>query len=291
MRFTSLALVLVAASCSIAAAKPAEHQWSIGKILDEDRARYFAGMINNSSSQSTENGSVSGTANSTSYGDSTDTQINGSYQGTRSTSSSGYSVPVYKVYDNLVIEGAETIYVTSEHIRWRWSKGAHVAVNGIVKYYVDGRNLHLLDDDNKEHTAEIVKEIKKTPQAADTAAPTLPNSPQIAAAPGPGVPVTPASVAIESTPSGADIEIDGAFVGNTPSTVPVSSGSHEIVVKKKGFADWSRRLSVTGGSIHLSADLESEPEPAAAPSPGPVPSSTPSTTPSPTPASAPPPQS
>lgn len=263
MRLISLAaLVLTAASCSVYAAKPTDHQWSIGKILDEDRARYFAGMINNSSSQSTENGSVSGTANSTSYGDSTNTQIDGSYQGTRSTSSSGYSVPVYRVYDNLVIEGDDTIYITSEHIRWRWSKGAHVAVNGTVKYYVDGRRLHLLDNDNKEHTAEIVKEIRKAPQAVDVAAPTPANSPQIAAAPAPSVPVNPASVAIDSTPPGADIEIDGAFVGNTPSTVPLAPGSHEITVKKKGFADWARKLSVTGGSVHLSADLDPAPVPA-----------------------------
>jgi len=272
MRLTPIAaLVLVAASCSVAAAKPADHQWSVGKILDEDRARYFAGMINNSSSQTTENGSVSGTANSTSYGDSTDTQINGDYQGTRSTSSSGYSVPVYRVYDNLVIEGADTIYVTSEHIKWRWSKGAHVAVNGSVKYYVDGRKLHLLDDDNKEHTAEIIKEIKKSPQAADAAGASPPNSPQIATAPAPTVPVTPASVEIESTPSGAEIEIDGAFVGNTPSTVPVTPGSHEITVQKKGFADWTRKLSVTGGNVHLSADLEAVSAPAQSPAPPSVP--------------------
>ena len=67
---------------------------------------------------------------------------------------------------------------------------------------------------------------------------------------------TNASVAISSVPPGADIEVDGSFVGNTPSTVAVPAGSHEIVVKKKGFADWSRKLSVTGGSIHLDADLE-----------------------------------
>lgn len=77
--------------------------------------------------------------------------------------------------------------------------------------------------------------------------------------------VAPVSVAsaqpgilIDSTPPGADIEIDGAFVGNTPSTVNVAAGSHDIAVKKKGFADWTKKLNVTGGSIHLSAELESE---------------------------------
>ena len=263
MHLTSFAaMVLVAASCSVATAKPADHQWSTGKVLDENRARYFAGMINNSSSQTTENGSVSGTANSTSYGDTTNTQIDGSYQGTRSTSSSGYSVPVYRVYDNLVIEGDDSIYITSEHIRWRWSKGAHVAVNGTVKYYVEGRKLHILDDDNKEHTADIVKEIRKTPQVTDSTPPTPSNAPQVAAAAAPSLPVNPASVAIDSIPSGADIEIDGAFVGNTPSSIPVTPGSHEITVTKKGFSNWTRKLSVTGGSVHLSADLDPEPAPA-----------------------------
>jgi hypothetical protein len=69
-------------------------------------------------------------------------------------------------------------------------------------------------------------------------------------------PATQASVAIESTPSGADIEVDGAFVGNTPSTVPLAAGSHQIVVKRKGFADWNRAINVNGGTIHLNAELE-----------------------------------
>jgi hypothetical protein len=68
-----------------------------------------------------------------------------------------------------------------------------------------------------------------------------------------------ASLTVESTPPGADIEIDGAFVGNTPSTVTVTTGSHQIAVKKKGFTDWSRTLSVTGGAVHLNAGLEQEP--------------------------------
>src|SRR3984885_14575322 len=68
--------------------------------------------------------------------------------------------------------------------------------------------------------------------------------------------VAQASLVIDSAPPGADIEIDGAFVGNTPSTIPVTIGSHEITVQKKGFSDWNRKLSVTGGSVHLSADLD-----------------------------------
>lgn len=66
-------------------------------------------------------------------------------------------------------------------------------------------------------------------------------------------------LAITSTPTGADIQIDGAFVGDTPSTVTVKRGTHEITVKKAGFNDWTRKLNVTGGSIHLDATLDAAP--------------------------------
>ncbi len=78
---------------------------------------------------------------------------------------------------------------------------------------------------------------------------------------GPGIPppaatVAQASLVIESLPGGADIEIDGGFVGNTPSTLSLVPGTHQIAIKKKGFADWTKTLSVTGGTVHLNAQLE-----------------------------------
>jgi hypothetical protein len=81
-------------------------------------------------------------------------------------------------------------------------------------------------------------------------------APPPAATPAPSAaPSVGASLTIDSTPSGADIEIDNAFVGNTPSTVSVAPGSHQVAVKKKGFTDWSKTLNVTGGAIHLNAEL------------------------------------
>jgi hypothetical protein len=65
-----------------------------------------------------------------------------------------------------------------------------------------------------------------------------------------------ASITVESIPASADIEIDGGFVGNTPSTLTLTSGTHKIEVRKKGFKDWSRSMNVTGGSVRLSAELE-----------------------------------
>jgi hypothetical protein len=66
-----------------------------------------------------------------------------------------------------------------------------------------------------------------------------------------------AKLQLESTPSGADIEIDGSFVGNAPSDVQVTEGEHTVSVKKAGFKDWERKVKVSGGSsIRLSAELE-----------------------------------
>src|ERR1039458_2469495 len=79
-----------------------------------------------------------------------------------------------------------------------------------------------------------------------------------------GAPENKASVSAKlqmgSDPPGADIEVDGSFVGNTPSDVQVAEGDHTVTVKKTGFKDWERKLKVTGGSsVHLNAELEKIP--------------------------------
>ena len=71
-----------------------------------------------------------------------------------------------------------------------------------------------------------------------------------------GGPVS-AKLQIDSTPPGADIEVDGNFVGNTPSEVQVAEGDHTVVVKKSGFKNWERKLKANvGSSVHLGAELE-----------------------------------
>jgi len=73
------------------------------------------------------------------------------------------------------------------------------------------------------------------------------------------MPAAPASakLQLESDPSGADIQVDGSFVGNTPSDVQVPEGEHTISVKRAGFKEWERKMKVSGGSsVHLNAELE-----------------------------------
>ncbi len=71
-------------------------------------------------------------------------------------------------------------------------------------------------------------------------------------------PLPEAQLQISSVPAGADIEIDGNFVGNTPSTVGAAAGQHELVVKKNNYKPWGKKITVTSGQIRVNAVLESE---------------------------------
>jgi hypothetical protein len=67
-----------------------------------------------------------------------------------------------------------------------------------------------------------------------------------------------ATVSVNSVPGGADVEVDGKFVGNTPSSLVLATGDHTIKVSKKGYKSWKRTLTASTGSVNLIADLEVE---------------------------------
>jgi hypothetical protein len=52
---------------------------------------------------------------------------------------------------------------------------------------------------------------------------------------------------IISEPSGAEIEIDGEFIGNTPTTVTAKQGKVVVRIKKIGFQPWERTLTLNPG--------------------------------------------
>jgi len=67
------------------------------------------------------------------------------------------------------------------------------------------------------------------------------------------------SVRIISDPDGAEITVDGKFVGTTPSTLRLPIGSHEVEVKAAGRRAWRRTLEVLKDSeASLKATLEPE---------------------------------
>jgi hypothetical protein len=71
---------------------------------------------------------------------------------------------------------------------------------------------------------------------------------------------TSSDVTVTSNPAGAEIEVDGAFVGDTPSTITVTAGDHAISLKKPGFTPWARTMKVSGGKIQITAELQASGE-------------------------------
>ncbi|WP_128693075.1 PEGA domain-containing protein [Methanoculleus taiwanensis] len=56
------------------------------------------------------------------------------------------------------------------------------------------------------------------------------------------------SIAVSSTPSGADIYLDNQYLGITPLTeAGVAAGSHTLLLKMNGYTDWSGEIQVTAG--------------------------------------------
>lgn len=108
------------------------------------------------------------------------------------------------------------------------------ACKGIVKHWADHKS--------------------STPTTADPAQALQPVAATAAAAPE----SKPASahLNISSNPDGADIEIDGNFVGNTPSSIQLDPGDHAVVVKRAGYKGWERKIKVSGGDINIKAELE-----------------------------------
>jgi hypothetical protein len=121
---------------------------------------------------------------------------------------------------------------------------------------------HYTAEDLKQARADCRGETGKTPNQAEAKS-ALPKSSMDDTAESPAAPHSPAVVEskvkllIASVPEGADIEVDGNFVGNAPSEVQVADGEHTVIVKKIGFKDWERQLKVSAGSnVRLDAELE-----------------------------------
>jgi hypothetical protein len=65
-----------------------------------------------------------------------------------------------------------------------------------------------------------------------------------------------ASVIVKSTPPGCDINVDGKYMGSTPSTIQLAPGEHEVSIEKDEMRPWQRTMTVTaGGSSTIDATL------------------------------------
>lgn len=216
-----------------------------------DSYTYLATVYHSSSSQTT--GSIA--VPNQPYGPT----INGTYSS--KTNSNGYSAPVYR----RVITGSGLVTMRGPGGRARL----------IMEYQGSKSNIFQKQPSTKFANAFIEAYEKANKgfvgmpaAAALTAEPEPEPQPvslpvELPIAPKQPAPIaTPetSSITITSTPDGADISIDGKFVGSTPSTVRLAPGDHNVSIDKRGFKLWTRVMTVTAnGSVTVAASLERTP--------------------------------
>lgn len=133
-------LACVLSAATIVAAAPARN-WKSGVLTSMEQQKVNEG----STTTTNRDGQVKDKGNKTDYS-------------SNSTTTTSDNVETYQMY---TIESEKVVYVASEHLLFPWSKPANVNVGEHVKYAVEKGKIIILDDDNKEHKATIVKTSMK----------------------------------------------------------------------------------------------------------------------------------
>lgn len=144
----------------------------------------------------------------------------------------------------------ETVYLEMVLLPGTWRGGGRLVPVAQEDARIALLRLKLLDEKQAD-----ISEASQPPSAPPAAPTTDTQKTDTAAESGP--PAQPANVTVKSTPPGADISVDGKFMGNTPSTIQLAPGEHQVLIEKEGLRPWQRTMTVSpGGSITLDATLE-----------------------------------
>jgi hypothetical protein len=142
--------------------------------------------------------------------------------------------------------------------------------HGLEVYYVDDKGKErkqlytLVDTKGKAGPPAAVAAVATQPVQA-AAAPRQGSSVPASATPAPSMQeIQPAKAekvkcSFASTPAGAEITLDGKYVGSTPSEIAVGAGNHTVIFSLPGFGEWKRDLTVIAGSeLTVSAILQKQ---------------------------------
>ncbi|MGA9526868.1 MAG: PEGA domain-containing protein [Terriglobales bacterium] len=155
----------------------------------------------------------------------------------------------------VVQEGNNPPFKVSCNIETKWSKcvplpkgesfDARREKRGLVVYYVD---------DKGKVRGQLYTFVGGEPKswaaasAPASPAPTMmPQGPTAAQAAASGQRET-VKCNFSSTPAGAEVTVDGRYVGSTPSVLGVTTGKHVVTISMAGYEQWKRELEVTTGS-------------------------------------------
>jgi PEGA domain len=128
---------------------------------------------------------------------------------------------------------------------------------GVTVYYRDDKGkqrkqLYALVNEAGKASPPVNAAAVATPPAAAVAPPPPQNSPAaviiVPAGSSAQVVTEKVKCSFNSTPAGAEITLDGKYVGNTPSEIKLGTGTHVVLFSMPGFAQWKRELTVLPGS-------------------------------------------
>ena len=177
----------------------------------------------------------------------------------------------------LVQEGDQAPYRITCRVESKWSRcipltqgqtfEARREKRGLIVYYIDESGkarsqLYSFIGDGAPAAAPASQSQNTAPAgASENVKPTTGSAPAPASAGSVAAAGNTITCDFSSTPSGAEITIDGKYVGSTPSEIAVATGTHVVAFTLSGFSQWSRELTVTPGSgvINVAASLQKTP--------------------------------
>jgi PEGA domain len=69
--------------------------------------------------------------------------------------------------------------------------------------------------------------------------------------------VPDSTIEVSSEPPGAEVDLDGKYIGNTPSTLRLKPGEYTLTVRKEGYSPWTRKITVIPDSrLSVEAELQ-----------------------------------
>ena len=144
----------------------------------------------------------------------------------------------------------QLIGTSSTKVMWAYSVAKQRGGSKNSQSMAEAVAKHLKDFIESKSGKEILTADASAPETAQPeSSPAADNSQA-------GPAVQPASIIVKSTPPGCDINVDGKFMGSTPSTIQLAPGEHQVSIEKENLTPWQRTMTVTaGGNSSIDATL------------------------------------
>jgi PEGA domain len=142
----------------------------------------------------------------------------------------------------------QLIQTSSSKVMWAYSvnkqkggsKNSQAMAEAVAKHLKE----FVEQDSKKGATLTTVALQTTTVQAERSPADNAQSQPVVESGPA----MQPATVIVKSTPPGADINVDGKYMGSTPSTIQLPPGEHEVSIEIEEMRPWQRTMTTTAGS-------------------------------------------